>query len=255
MEGRAVASERPSAPQIPVGVQLPTMRGDETTFEGEGTSDWLMMADFGDEYALVADAGEMEALEPRSLAEAKRRPDWLQWEKAIEEELAVLTKAGTWKLVDAPPEVNIVGSKWVFRAKKDAAGNVVRYKARLVAQGFSQVPGVDYFDTFAPVAKLASIRAALAVAAVNNMEMHQIDIKSAYLNGKLTPNEQIYMAQPPGYHAPNSTGKVCHLIKTLYSLKQSSRRWYQRLIQIMELLKFQRSDVDQAVFTVELGSD
>lgn len=87
---------------------------------------------------------ESEALEPTSLAEARRRPDWPQWEAGIREELATLHAAGTWELVDAPRGANIVGSKWVFRAKKDAAGNVVRYKARLVAQGFSQVEGVDY---------------------------------------------------------------------------------------------------------------
>lgn len=125
-----------------------TERAEDVVLEGEKKPDWMMFADFADEYAMVADTGEAEAIEPRNLAEAKRRPDWVQWEKA----------SGT----------NIVGSKWVFRAKKDAAGNVVRYKARLVAQGFSQVPGVDYFDTFAPVAKLASIRAALAMAAPMN---------------------------------------------------------------------------------------
>ena len=115
-----------------------------------------------DEYAFAAETNNAEALEPRSLKEAQSRPDWPLWEKAIEEELATLKAAGTWEVVDAPEGVNIVGSKWVFRAKKDAAGNVVRYKARLVAQGFSQVPGVDYFDTFAPVARLASIRTVLA---------------------------------------------------------------------------------------------
>ena len=93
------------------------------------------------------------------MKEARSGPDWLLWEKAIEEELAVLKAAGTWELVVSPAGANIVGSKWVLRAKKDAAGKVVRYKARLVAQGFSQVPrpGVDYFDTFAPVAHFASI--------------------------------------------------------------------------------------------------
>ena len=109
--------------------------------------------------------------------------------------------AGTWELVDVPAGANIVGSKWVFCAKKDAAGNVVCYKARLVAQGFSKVPGVNYFDTFAPVACLASIRAILVMAAVNDYEIHQIDIKGAYLNGKLTSKETIFMKQPPGYAA------------------------------------------------------
>src|SRR6266511_2094247 len=110
-----------------------------------------VLAEYVDEYALAAEIGDIEALEPCSLAEAKKRPDWHLWEKAIQEELAMLKTSGTWELVDAPEDANIVGSKWVFRAKKDAAGNVVQYKARLVAQGFSQVPGVDYFDTFAPV--------------------------------------------------------------------------------------------------------
>ena len=96
-------------------------------------------------------------MEPRILSEAKTRPDWTLWEKACEEELKTLKEAGMWEVVDAPKDVNIVRSKWVFRAKKDAAGNVIRYKAQLMAQGFSQVPRVDYFDMFAPVAWLASI--------------------------------------------------------------------------------------------------
>ena len=102
----------------------------------------------------------------------------------------------------------MVGSKWVFRAKKDAAGNVVRYKARLVAQGFSQVPGVDYFDTYAPVARLASIRTVLAFAAAEDLETGQIDIKGAYLNGELTDEEVIYMKQPPGYAEKGPDGKT-----------------------------------------------
>ena len=93
----------------------------------------------------------MEALEPPSLAAAKKSPDWPAWEKAIYKELEVLKAAATWKTVDPPSRVNIVGSKWVFRAKKDAAGVVIQYKERLVVQGFSQVPGVDYFNTFTPV--------------------------------------------------------------------------------------------------------
>jgi hypothetical protein len=104
-----------------------------------------------------------EALEPQSLSKVQSRPDWKLWEKAIEEELATLREAETWELVDIPEGVNVVGSKWVFQAKKNAAGSVVRYKACLVAQGFSQVPGVDYFDTYAPVAWLASIQTVLAL--------------------------------------------------------------------------------------------
>ncbi|KDR64888.1 hypothetical protein GALMADRAFT_82558 [Galerina marginata CBS 339.88] len=204
---------------------------------------------------MVAEISEAEALEPRTLAEAKARPDWKLWEKAIEEELGVLKAAGTWELVDTPPGANIIGSKWVFHAKKDAQGNVVRYKARLVAQGFSQIPGVEYFDTFAPVARLASIRAVLAMAAVNDWETHQTDIKGAYLYARLTPQEVIYMRQPPGYANPEFIRKVCRLIKTLYGLKQSGRRWYKRLVEIMKLLGFTVCDVDQAVFFKRRGKD
>ncbi len=88
--------------------------------------------------------------------EAKRWPDWPLWEKAIKEELATLKKASTWKLEAPPPEANVIGSKWVFKAKKDTIGNIAHYKAQLVAQGFSQIGGVDYDDTYAPVAKMAS---------------------------------------------------------------------------------------------------
>jgi hypothetical protein len=114
-----------------------------------------------------------------------------------------------------------------------------------VAQGFSQVPGVDYFDTFVPVAWLASIRAVLAFAAAENLETGQIDIKGAYLNGELTDGETIYMRQAPGY----AEGRlVCRLKKPLYGLKQSGRRWYQKLVEIMEKLLFVRCEVDQSVF-------
>jgi len=105
--------------------------------------------------------------------------------------------------------VNIVGSKWVFCVKKDAACIVIWYKAHLVAQGFSQVPGVSYFDMFAPVAKLAAIHSVLAMATTEDLELHQIDIKSAYLNRELTDQGIIYMQQPPGYHKPDSFCLVC----------------------------------------------
>ena len=115
----------------------------------------------------------------------------------------------------------------MFHAKKDAAGHVVCHKACLVTQGYSQVEGIDYFNTFAPVATLASIRTILAMAACSNLELYQIDIKGAYLNGTLTNDEVIYMRQPPGFESTDHPHKVCRLRKTLYSLKQSGHCWYQ----------------------------
>ena len=125
----------------------------------------------------------------------------------------------------------------------------MRHKACLVAQGFSQVPGVDYFDMFAPVATLSSICTVLATAAHLDYELHQINIKGAYLNGELNDDEVIYMRQPPGFESEAHPNKVCRLRKTLYGLKQSGRRWYQRLVKILiDNLRFTQCAVDQAVF-------
>ena len=207
------------------------------------------LMDCNEELAMVAKIAKAEALEPSSLADARRQPDWSDWERAIEEELAMVRDAGTWILVEPPAGANIVGSKWVFRVKKDADRNVIRKKAHLVTQGFSQVPGVDYFNTFMPVARLASIHTIMALAARDDMEMDQIDIKGAYLNGKLTPDEVIYMHQPPGYASRKYPQHVCKLLKTLYGLKQSGHRWYQRLFHILvNELGFARCEVDHAVF-------
>jgi len=207
----------------------------------------LALADF------TADA---EALEPTSLADAKRHPDWPRWEEGIQEELKTLEEAGTWTLTNLPAGANLVGSKWVFCAKKDATGNIVCYKARLVAQGYSQVPGMDYFDTYAPVATLTSIRTTLALAACLDLEIHQIDIKGAYLNGKLTNDKVIFMHQPPGFESSTHPQKVCRLRRTLYGLKQSGWQWYQRLVEILvDKLGFTQCTVDQAVFFRRHGDE
>ena len=125
----------------------------------------------------------------------------------------------------------------MFWVKKDAAENIICYKACLVAQGFSQVPGVDYFNTFAPVACLASICTVLAFVATEDYETGQIAIKAAYLNGELTVEEVIFMRQAPGYDEKGEDGKmkVLRLRKSLYGLKQAGRRWYQKLVMIMSV--------------------
>jgi hypothetical protein len=171
----------------------------QVEFVGEGSAEQIMVMTedefehFEEEVAMVMATFEVEGLDPTLLADVKHCPDWLDWEKAIHEELALLHETGTWVLVDVPPGANVVGLKWVFHVKKDADGHVIHKKARLVAQGFSQVPGVDYFNTFAPVARLASIGTVLTLAACEDMELHQINIKGANLNGELSPDEVIYM--------------------------------------------------------------
>ena len=205
------------------------------------------LIEYEDKYVFLAKVSNSEALEPQNIKEAKARPDWNLWEEAMEEELRTLKEARTWEVVDMPKDANVVGLKWVFRAKKDAAGNMVRYKAQLVAQGFSQIPGVDNFNTCAPVARLASIQTALAFGAAEDYKTSQIDIKATYLNGELTSDERIFMRQPPGYKE-ELKGQVLKLLKSLYGLKQAGRRWYQKLVDIMSKLGFSRCAGDEAVF-------
>ena len=191
----------------------------------EDQPEWMMWANFVmnfvEKHTMAAKIREAEALKPRTLAEVKCHPDWPLWKKAINKELKTLWKAGTWEFTNPPSDANIVSSKWIFHAKKDAAGNVIQYKACLVAQGFSQVPDVNYSDTFAPVVKLAVIRSVLTMVTAEDLELHQIDIKEAYLNGELTGCEVIFIHQPPGYHTPGFKKLMCWLQKTLYGLKQS----------------------------------
>ena len=202
---------------------------------------------------MAATVIEVIGLEPRSVEEARKQPDWPRWEEAINAELEQLTAMGTWEVVDKPAGVNMVGSKWVFKVKKDVAGNVKCYKARLVAQGYTQVPGVNYFDTFMPVAKLASIQSVLALAARHDWEIHQVNVKSAYLNGEFEDAETIYMRQPPGFPISDRPGKILHLLQPLYGLKQSGCCWYEKLRELLEEAGFQRCESDHAVFIRRKG--
>ena len=127
---------------------------------------------------------------------------------------------GTWRLVKGPPNTNVVDSKWVLQIKKNSAGEINKYKARLVAKGFTQIYGVDYYETYAPVARLTSFRLLLAIAARNGWAVDNFDFDSAYLNSKLGDDETIYMEQPPDYDTKNWREWVMLLMKTLYGQKQ-----------------------------------
>jgi hypothetical protein len=201
-----------------------------------------------DEVAMVAMMADIEGLEPRDIREARKRPDWPKWEEAMLDELNRLKVAGTWEAVEKPRGANVVGSKWVYRIKKDSGGNIDKYRTRLVAQGFSQVPGIDYDDTFAPVVKSSSIRVILAFAARHSWPAHQMDVKSTYLNGKLDDSETIYLRQPPGYAIPGSEHLVLKLKKALYGLKQGGRRWYKTFCAILQEIGLNPCESDSATF-------
>ena len=127
----------------------------------------------------------------------------------------------TWVLVDLPPGTKPIGCKWVFKRKYFPDGSIDKYKARLVAKGFTQKENVDYFDTFSPVARIASIRILIALTSVYKLFIHQMDVETAFLNGDL--EEEIYMVQPDGCVIPGQENKVCKLVKSLYGLKTSTQ--------------------------------
>jgi len=195
---------------------------------GEDISDTADCAYSADQQQLIFAAIQEAEGDPKTLSEAQARSDWPRWKEAMDRELATLEKAETWSTVPCPPDKNVVGSKWVFRIKRKADGSIEKYKARLVARGFTQVYGVDYFDTFSPVAKLASFRTILAIAAKSDWEIKSFDFNGAYLNGELDEHEEIYMQFPPGYDTLKEN-MVKRLHKSLYGLKQAGRRWYDTL--------------------------
>jgi Reverse transcriptase (RNA-dependent DNA polymerase) len=164
-------------------------------------------------------------------------PDADQWREAMEAELNLIAANDTWSIEDLPQGRKPIGCRWVFKIKRDAKGDIEHYKARLVAKGFSQTEGIDYHETFAPVAKFNSIRTLLAIAAQHNLEVHQLDVKTAFLHGDL--EEEIYMQQPEGFIQADQKHQVCKLKKSLYGLKQAGRTWYQKLDTYLRQLGFE----------------
>ncbi|KAJ0522447.1 putative RNA-directed DNA polymerase [Helianthus annuus] len=135
---------------------------------------------------------------------------------AMVDEIEALNKNHTWTLIPHPSFSNAVESKWVFRVKYHSDGTIERYKARLVAQSFTQIPGLDYSHTFSPVVKASMVRIVLSLAVLNNWKLHQLDVKNAFLNGNL--NETVFMEQPPGFVSAGYPNHVCKLSKALYGL-------------------------------------
>ena len=135
----------------------------------------------------------------------------------MDKEVQALQTNRTWILVPRPANTNIVGSKWVFQTKYLPDGSIERLKAHLVAKGYTQVPGLDYTDTFSPVIKAITVRVVLSLAMTNKWSLRQLDVNNAFLNGHLT--EHVYMEQPPGYIDPHFPNHVCQLKKALYGLK------------------------------------
>ena len=169
-----------------------------------------------------------------------------EWKMAMQSEYDAVMKNQTWKIVDCPHNVKPIGCKWVYRIKYKANGDIDKYKARLVAKGFAQKEGIDYEETFAPTAKWNTIRIVLALAAQNGWKVHQMDVKSVFLNGDL--QENVYMTQPPSFEVPQKQNQVCKLFKALYGLKQAPRAWYTKMDAYLQKVGFLRSESDDTLY-------
>ena len=192
-------------------------------------------------------ATELESDEPTSYYEALSSPDSDKWVEAMQEEMQSLQQNSTWRLTKLPLGKRAIKCKWIFKKKEGIPGvEDMRYKARLVAKGYSQIPGVDFNDIFSPVVKHTSIRLFLGLVARDDLELEQLDVKTAFLHGEL--DEEIYMEQPEGYHVKGKDHLVCKLQKSLYGLKQSPRQWYKKFDNFVLQIGFKRSDYDACVY-------
>ncbi|CAH9112219.1 unnamed protein product [Cuscuta epithymum] len=186
--------------------------------------------------------------EPKYFSQAVQDP---LWREAMQKEIHALEENTTWSLVHLPPGKRVVDSKWVYKIKYKPNGGVERYKARLVAKGYTQVEGIDFHETFAPVAKLVTVRCILAVAAKRKWIVHQLDVNNAFLHGDLS--EDVYMRIPQGFKKAGDT-RVCKLRKSLYGLRQASRNWYHKFTQALTKIGFRQSQADHSLFIFQQGS-
>ncbi|CAB0009315.1 unnamed protein product [Nesidiocoris tenuis] len=186
-----------------------------------------------------------------TVSEALESEERELWRKAMQEELDSLAENETWDLVTLPKGKKVVTNRWVLKVKRKPNGEIDRYKARLVAKGYSQQPGVDFEQTFSPVARFETVRALLNVAAVKKYDLGQFDVHTAFLYGTLT--EEVYMRQPHGFD--DGSGRVCKLKRSLYGLKQSPRCWNQRFVKFMKSQQLQQSKADPCLFIKKCGNE
>jgi hypothetical protein len=209
----------------------------------KGVTTRSRLANFCEHYLFVP------SIEPFRVEEALLDPDWVL---AMQEELNNFKRNEVWTLVPRPKQ-NVVGTKWVFRNKQDEHGVVTRNKARLVAKGYAQVAGLDFEETFAPMARLESIHILLAYAAHHSFRLFQMDVKSAFLNGPI--KEEVYVEQPPGFEDERYLDHVCKLSKALYGLKQAPRAWYECLRDFLTANAFKVGKADPTLFTKTCDGD
>ncbi|RZB91995.1 Retrovirus-related Pol polyprotein from transposon TNT 1-94, partial [Glycine soja] len=184
--------------------------------------------------------------DPSNLQEALSSLDADLWQEAINDEMDSLESNKTWHLVDLPPGCKPIGCKWILKKKLKPDGTVDKYKARLVAKGFRQRENVDFFDTFSPVTRITSIRVLISLAAIHSLVVHQMDVKTAFLNGEL--EEEIYMEQPEGFVIHGQEDKVYKLDKSLYGLKQAPKQWHEKFDNLIVSNGFKVNESDKCIY-------
>jgi hypothetical protein len=188
--------------------------------------------------------------EPSSFEEAAGQQ---VWKDAMMEEYQSIMKNDVWDIVLRPEGKSVVTSKWIYKIKHVADGSIEKYKARFVARGFSQKEGVDYEETFAPVTRYTSIRVVISLASVMGWRIHQMDVKTTFLNGVI--EEEVYIEKPQGFEVHGRESHVCRLKKALYGLKQAPRAWYSRIDGYLQSMGFTKSEADPNLYLIQVGED
>ena len=201
---------------------------------------------FSDDACPAVDSLTSEIDEPSGIEDALKSEHSKHWKDAMISEYTSLMENETWELVPPEENQNVVGSRWVYKVKRNEDGSVDRFKARLVAQGYTQTRGTDYEEVFSPVAKHTSLRTLLALANEHDLEVHQMDVKTAFLNGEL--DYDIYMSQPEGFVDEDKPNYVCKLRRSIYGLKQSARCWNTTLDEYLKSAGYRKSGADGCIY-------
>jgi hypothetical protein len=190
--------------------------------------------------------------EPSCYQEVVKGSNSDKWKEAMKDEMKALERNSTWDLVELPRDRKIVACRWVYKLKKGVDDKVERYKARLVAKGYSKKLGIDFHEIFSPVVKIVSIQSVLALVALLDLDLEQLDVKNAFLHGDL--DDEIYMEQPEGFIQNRNKKFVCRLKKSLYGLRQSPKQWYKKFDSFMVSQNYTRSEYDHCVYFKKLNN-
>ncbi|GJW32862.1 retrovirus-related pol polyprotein from transposon TNT 1-94 [Tanacetum coccineum] len=186
----------------------------------------------------------LTSVEPKNFKQAMTKPSWID---AMQEEIHEFERLEVWELVSCPDKVMLIKLKWIYKVKTKEFSGVLKNKARLVSRGFRQEEGIEFEESFAPVARIKAIHIFVENAANKNMTIFQMDVKTAFLNGEL--KEEVYVSQPEGFVDHDNPSHVYKLKKTLYDLKQAPRAWYDMLSSFLILQHFSKGVVDPTLFT------